>query len=212
MKIDLKRPPNLGLVLLLLLSISLQSFSQTNATVTGTVRDNDGGLLANVTVVAINESDSALQISAITNELGVFRFQLNAGTSYRFRLSYVGFQTQEIRNYTAKAGENTAVTVTMNTSTSAALEEVIVVGFGTQKRLNATGAVDQISSKNLESRPISNLTQGLQGLLPNLNIKMADGKPTQSPSYNIRGTTSIGQGGSALVLIDGFEPKLVESK
>ena len=205
MKIDLKRPPNLGLVLLLLLSISLQSFSQTNATVTGTVRDNDGGLLANVTVVAINESDSALQISAITNELGVFRFQLNAGTSYRFRLSYVGFQTQEIRNYTAKAGENTAVTVTMNTSTSAALEEVIVVGFGTQKRLNATGAVDQISSKNLESRPISNLTQGLQGLLPNLNIKMADGKPTQSPSYNIRGTTSIGQGGSALVLIDGFE-------
>lgn len=52
---------------------------------------------------------------------------------------------------------------------------------------------------------MTNLTQGLQGLLPNLNLKMLDGKPTQSPSYNIRGTTSIGQGGSALILIDGFE-------
>ena len=88
---------------------------------------------------------------------------------------------------------------------NADLDEVIVVGYGTQKRLNATGAVDQITSKNLENRPVTNLTQGLQGLLPNLNLKMLDGKPTQSPSYNIRGTTSIGQGGSALILIDGFE-------
>jgi TonB-linked SusC/RagA family outer membrane protein len=97
------------------------------------------------------------------------------------------------------------------TSTSQELQQVVVVGYGTQKKANLTGAVDQITSKNLEDRPVTNLTQGLQGLLPNLNLKMLDGKPTQSPSYNIRGTTSIGQGGSALILIDGFEgdPSLI---
>ncbi|MHA4847336.1 SusC/RagA family TonB-linked outer membrane protein [Flavitalea antarctica] len=205
MKRELQRFRYLGLVLMLLLGISFESLSQTNASVTGTVRDSDGAALPNVTVVAMSESDSTSQISAMTNELGVFRLDLNAGANYRFRFSYVGYQTQEIRNYSVTAGQNKTISVTMTGSSTAALDEVVVVGFGTQKRLNATGAVDQISSKNLESRPITNLTQGLQGQLPNLNLRMLDGKPTQSPSYNIRGMTSIGQGGSALVLIDGFE-------
>jgi TonB-linked SusC/RagA family outer membrane protein len=204
MKIARKRFRYMASVLLLL-GLSFQSYSQTNATVTGTVRDNDGAALPNVTVMAVNASDTSIEKSAMTNELGVFRFELNAGVSYNFRISYVGFQTQLIRNYTVSPGQNRAVTVTMVPSATAALDEVIVVGFGTQKRLNATGAVDQISAKNLVDRPITNLTQGLQGMIPNLNLKMADGKPTQSPSYNIRGTTSIGQGGNALVLVDGFE-------
>jgi hypothetical protein len=85
------------------------------------------------------------------------------------------------------------------------LNEVVVVGYGTQKKVNLTGAVDQVTSEVLDNRSLPNLTQGLQGVIPNLNLKMGDGKPTQSPSYNIRGTTSIGQGGNALVLIDGVE-------
>ena len=205
MSIEPKRLRRMRLVLLFLSVISIQSFSQTNGTVTGIVKDDGGAPLANVTVLAINESDTALQKSGITNEQGVFRFELAAGAKYRFRLSYVGFQLQEMRNYTVNAGSNKAITVAMAASAKNALEEVVVVGFGTQKRANATGAVDQISAKNLESRPITNLSQGLQGLLPNLNLRMSDGKPTQSPSYNIRGTTSIGQGGNALVLVDGFE-------
>lgn len=205
MKIELQRLRYTSLVLLLLLGISPQIFSQTNGTVTGTVKDDAGAALSNVTVVAINESDTTLQKSGITNDQGVFKFDLLAGSKYRFRLSYVGYQTQMITNYTVNAGNNKVVAVSLTGATKNALEEVVVVGFGTQKRANATGAVDQITAKNLESRPITNLTQGLQGMLPNLNLRMSDGKPTQSPSYNIRGTTSIGQGGSALVLIDGFE-------
>ena len=88
----------------------------------------------------------------------------------------------------------------------------MVVGYGTQKKLNLTAAVDQVSGETLENRPVPNVTKGLQGVLPNLNIRLLDGKPIQSPTYNIRGTTSIGQGGSALILIDGVEgdPSLVE--
>lgn len=113
--------------------------------------------------------------------------------------SYIGYTTQEI-----KVGNLTNITVTLQ-SDSKALDEVVVVGYGTQKKVNLTGAVDQVTSEVLENRALPNLTQGLQGVIPNLNLTPGDGKPIQSPSYNIRGTTSIGQGGSALVLIDGVE-------
>ena len=85
------------------------------------------------------------------------------------------------------------------------LEEVVVVGYGTVKKENLSGAVDQVSSETFENRPVANTTQMLQGAVPNLNISLADGKPNSSASYNVRGKTSIGAGGSALILIDGVE-------
>jgi TonB-linked SusC/RagA family outer membrane protein len=85
------------------------------------------------------------------------------------------------------------------------LDEVVAVGYGTQRRGSLTGAVDQVGSQQLENRPMANLTQGLQGVIPNVNIRLLDGRPTQAPRINIRGATSIGQGGNALVLIDGVE-------
>ena len=205
MKIETSRNSFIGIVLLLLLGISSKGFSQTNATVTGIVSNEAGVPIAGATITAVNEIASTGQFTTITSNKGEFNFkQLAVGAKYRFIVSYTGYKEQVIQNYTVKVSGNTAIKVTLAVS-NADLDEVIVVGYGTQKRLNATGAVDQITSKNLENRPVTNLTQGLQGLLPNLNLKMLDGKPTQSPSYNIRGTTSIGQGGSALILIDGFE-------
>ncbi len=147
----------------------------------------------------IKELNRAVQSSAD----GTFRINAPAGT-YNVVVSFISYTTFTFNRVIIKEGEITPLNVTLKGETGS-LNEVLVVGYGTQKRENATGAVDQITAKNIENRPITNLTQGLQGLLPNLNLKMMDGKPTQSPSYNIRGTTSIGQGGSALVLIDGFE-------
>jgi len=205
MKIETSRNSFIGIVLLLLLGISSTSFSQTNATVTGIVSNEAGVPIAGATITAVNEIASTGQFTTITSNTGEFSFnQLAVGAKYRFVVSFTGYKEQVIQSYAVKGSGNTAIKVTLAVS-NADLDEVIVVGYGTQKRLNATGAVDQITSKNLENRPVTNLTQGLQGLLPNLNLKMLDGKPTQSPSYNIRGTTSIGQGGSALILIDGFE-------
>ncbi|MBQ5364071.1 MAG: TonB-dependent receptor, partial [Bacteroidales bacterium] len=85
------------------------------------------------------------------------------------------------------------------------LDEVVVVGYGTQKKANLTGAVDQVGAETFDGRPNANLAQMLQGRVANLNLKFTDGRPNSSPSFNIRGRTSIGQGGSALVLIDGVE-------
>lgn len=83
------------------------------------------------------------------------------------------------------------------------LDEVVVVGFGTKQKKNLTGAVDQISGKVLESRPIANVMQGLQGVSPGLNITYGNGTPGGVPNINIRGTTSI-NGGSPLFVIDGI--------
>lgn len=205
MKIETRRHSFIGVVLFLLLGISSKSFTQTIATVTGIVSNEAGVPIAGATITAVNEIESTAKYTTVTSNTGEFSFtQLTVGAKYRFIISYTGYKEQLISNYTVKVSGNTAIRVPLALS-NADLDEVIVVGYGTQKRINATGAVDQITSKNLENRPVTNLTQGLQGLLPNLNLKMLDGKPTQSPSYNIRGTTSIGQGGNALILIDGFE-------
>ncbi|WP_421942851.1 SusC/RagA family TonB-linked outer membrane protein [Pedobacter sp.] len=175
-----------------------KNIKQESGTISGKVVDEKGEPLPGASIL-IKEINKVVQ----SNPDGTFNVIVPAGT-YNITVTFISYATVTLNKIVVKATENTPLNVTMK-GEAGTLNEVLVVGYGTQKRENATGAVDQITSKNIENRPITNLTQGLQGLLPNLNIRMADGKPTQSPNYNIRGTTSIGQGGSALILIDGFE-------
>ncbi|NTS39796.1 SusC/RagA family TonB-linked outer membrane protein [Flavisolibacter sp. BT320] len=184
-----------GAVLFLLL---LQGLCQpllaqpTTKQVTGIVQD-ENSVLQGVTVATPDRS-----VQVVTDESGKFSITVPTQTkSLEFTMSGYFAKTVEL-------GNNNSIQVVLARNVQE-MEQVVVVGYGTQRKANATGAVDQITSKNLRNRPIPNLTQGLQGMLPNLNLKMMDGKPTQSPSYNIRGATSIGQGGNALILIDGFE-------
>ncbi|WP_239494937.1 SusC/RagA family TonB-linked outer membrane protein [Pedobacter yulinensis] len=172
--------------------------SKAPGTITGKVVDEKGESLPGATI-RVNE----LNAVTTTNANGNFSLNVAPGT-YSITVSFISYVSNTIGKVVVRDGEPTTINVTLKGETNS-LKEVLVVGYGTQKRENATGAVDQITSKSLENRPITNLTQGLQGMLPNLNLKMMDGKPTQSPSYNVRGTTSIGQGGNALVLVDGFE-------
>jgi len=171
---------------------------QDPGSITGKVVDEKGEPLPGANVL-IKELNRNVQ----TNIDGTFTVAAPAG-NYTLAISFISYTTITLNKVVVKAGEKTPLNVTLKGETGS-LNEVLVVGYGTQKRENATGAVDQITAKSIENRPVSNLTQGLQGLIPNLNLKMMDGKPTQSPSYNVRGTTSIGQGGNALILIDGFE-------
>jgi TonB-linked SusC/RagA family outer membrane protein len=172
--------------------------NQEQGTISGKVVDEKGDPLPGASIL-VKELNKVVQ----SNPDGSFKLSVPTGT-YTIQISFISYTMVTLGKVQVKATENAPLNVTLK-GESGSLNEVLVVGYGTQKRENATGAVDQITAKKLENRPITNLTQGLQGLLPNLNLKMMDGKPTQSPSYNIRGTTSIGQGGSALILIDGFE-------
>ena len=85
------------------------------------------------------------------------------------------------------------------------MDEIGIVGYGTLKKVNLTGAISSIDSQVLESRPLTNLGQGLQGLIPNLQItNNGGGRPGSTSSYNVRGYTSL-SGGGPLVLVDGVQ-------
>ena len=86
------------------------------------------------------------------------------------------------------------------------LDEVVVIGYGTQKKVNLSGAVDVVTSKSIESRPVANLTQSLQGVSPSLNVSVSNsgGEMGARMNLNIRGLGSI-NGGSPYVLVDGME-------
>ncbi|MBZ4190135.1 SusC/RagA family TonB-linked outer membrane protein [Niabella beijingensis] len=141
--------------------------------------------------------------TTLTDANGSFSLNVEPG-DYTLTVSHVSYTTEQ-QTIHVRAGETLRLAIKMKLSQAADMNEVVVVGYGTQKKVNLTGAVDQVTSKVLENRSVPNLAQGLQGQIPNLNLVPRDGKPINSPAYNIRGTTSIGQGGNALVLIDGVE-------
>lgn len=165
--------------------------SQQQKTVSGKVTDSSGGSIPGVSIVVKGTS-----IGTVTDSEGKFNL-LNVPENATLQFSFVGMKGQEF----VVAGK-TFITVTL-AEESIGIEEVVAVGYGTQKKVNLTGAVEQVTSEVFENRSVSNVTQALQGVVPNLNITLDDGKPTRSSSFNVRGKTSIGQGGSALVLIDG---------
>jgi len=162
-------------------------------TITGTVTDAQGIGLPGATVTVKGTNQGVL-----TGSDGKYSIDV-ASKDVTLTFSFVGYLSNDV------PVNNQTVVNTIMVDDTKNLGEVVVVGYGTQKKLNLTAAVDQVTSERLENRPVANVTQGLQGVMPNLNIRVLDGKPIQAPSYNIRGTTSIGQGGSALVLIDGVE-------
>ncbi len=161
--------------------------------VTGKVNDSDGQPLPGVTILI--EGTTTGTVTDIDGNYSLSDVPIDATLQF----SFVGMKTQEIA-----VQSRTTINVTLEVD-AIGLEEVIAVGYGTQKRVNLTGAVDQVTEEVFENRSVSNVTQALQGVVPNLNIKISDGKPTRSSSFNVRGRTSIGQDGSALVLIDGVE-------
>lgn len=124
-------------------------------------------------------------------------FSVNAAPGSLLTFSYTGFKPQ-----TVKAQEGMQVVLQSSVND---LNEVVVVGYGTQKKANLTGAVASVNGSVLENRPISNIGQGLQGVVPNLNVSMGrGGAPGAGASFNVRGTTSL-NGGEPLVLVDNVQ-------
>ena len=191
---------------LILCSGTLSLHAQTaTGSVSGIVRNEQGDPLGGVTVVATSAS-TGLSAGTQTDSSGLFRFvKLPIGGKYSFSFSSIGFQQQTLSGYSIKPDASTSILVKLKDQSNA-LSDVVVVGYGTQRRGDVTGAVTQVSGEVLENRSLPNVTQGLEGAVPGLNLVMQDGKPIQSPTYNIRGNTSIGAGGgTSLVLIDGIE-------
>ena len=178
-------------------------FAQTSPGINGQVHSDVGSVVGGATIVLYNQ-DSSFHRQMVADETGRFAFYNIPQDHYNIRARFVGFKAAVVSDIPFSADSTLHVEIVLSAENNS-LDEVVVVGYGKQKKANLTGAVAQVSGKVLEDRSLPNISQGLQGMVPNLNLVPQDGKPTQSPSFNIRGNTSIGQGGSALVLIDGVQ-------
>lgn len=174
---------------------AIADVAQQQAEVTGTVTDATGEPVIGASVFV-----KGSQTGTITNLDG--NFTVKAPMGAKLTISFIGYTTQEI-TVTGKI-----IKVILQEDTEL-LDEVVIVGFGTQKKVNLTGAVGTVSDKVLQSRPVTNATQALQGVLPGLNISMntAGGELNNGMNINIRGAGTIGSGSksSPLVLIDGMD-------
>jgi len=160
--------------------------------VTGTVTDEQGKPLADVSVTV-----KGTTLGVTTDNNGSFTLQVDKGQTIIF--SSVGFQTQEI----SYRGESIIKVVLQPSSTS--LTDVVVVAFGTQKKVNLTGAVSQIKGEELVKKTTNNIQQALQGKIPGLTIQDQGAGPGKTNMVmRIRGITSFGDN-SPLVIIDGIE-------
>ena len=181
--------------LVLFLAIFFCSFTEVQGvTITGTVTDKQGETVAGVSVVVkgsttgiITDSNGKYSIN-IPNENAVLVF------------SFIGFTTQEIN-----VGNKTVIDVTMEETTQE-MEEVVVVGYDTQKKINLTGSVQSVSAAQLTKRNTSNASVALEGLIPGVSVVQSSGQPgADGANITIRGTGSLNSSTSPLILIDGVE-------
>jgi TonB-linked SusC/RagA family outer membrane protein len=183
------------LALLVFLPLTHPTLAQ-NEQVAGTVVDQTGMPVIGASV----RLENSQSIGTITDMDGHFRLSgLPAKGS--LTVSYIGYQTQRVAY---QAGRTLQVTLQED---SKALDEVVVVGYGTQKKANLTGAVAQTDDKFLQSRPVASIGTALEGVMPGVNIQPTSGNPNSDISINVRGITSV-NGGSPLVLVDGVESSL----
>ncbi|WP_197739885.1 SusC/RagA family TonB-linked outer membrane protein [Pedobacter sp. BS3] len=169
--------------------------------ISGTVTDNKTGEPlpgVSVTIKGTNTGTS-------TDKDGRYSLTItNVSDDAVLIFSYIGYKILEV------PVNNRGQINVMLEADQKALNEVVVVGYGTQKKVNLTGAVSTINSEALDSRPVSNVAQALQGMAPGLNITQSGalaGSLENRPSINIRGVGTIGAGsqGGPLILIDGME-------
>ena len=166
-----------------------QSVPSKNKRVSGTVKSTNGE-----SIIGANVKVAGTTIGCITDIDG--NFTLEVPENAKLTVSYIGFQTQEI----AIDGKS-LVNVVLKEDTEM-LEEVVVVGYGTQKKVDLTGAVASVKMDDvLGNRPVGTTSQVLEGAIPGLQISRNNGKPGVTMNLNIRGVTST-NGGDPLVLVD----------
>lgn len=169
---------------------------QQNVTVRGKITDNFGDPLPGVNIVMKGDRQVGA-VSDIDGNYGIYVPSANVTLVF----SYVGFQPQEV----AIAGRTTVDVVLLDDSK--ALDELVVIGYGTQKKENLTGAVSSVDvEKTLGSRPISDVGRGLQGTIPGLSVSVPSGEVGSDPIMKIRGqVASISGSSNPLILLDNVE-------
>lgn len=180
------------IMILLVCHLSNATWAQVQSNVKGLVTDSSGEPLIGVSILVKSTNNGT--VSDLDG-----KFTVTAKTGDILHISYVGYISQEI-----KAEENKQLRIIMEEDTKK-LEEVVIVGYGTQKKVNLTGSVSSISAEDLASKPVMSTAQALAGLAPGLSVLQTSGRPGTGATVKIRGTGTFSNAGTdPLVLIDGL--------
>jgi TonB-linked SusC/RagA family outer membrane protein len=200
----------LALTFLFLMS-SCYLFAQSGSSiVTGLVLNTEGEPLSGVSVVTRNAKTN-FTAGTTTDTAGKFTFsRILAGGPYAFAFSNVGYENQTLSGYNIKEGITLSLVIKMK-STSTALEQVVVVGYGTQKRKDLTGAVVSVGNKDIKDLGVARIDQALLGKIAGVQVKPVSGEPGVSPQIRIRGIGSISAGAGPLFVVDGFPTSNIET-
>lgn len=176
---------------------------------TGKVLDEKGQPLAGASV-RIKGSKTGIS----TDANGSFTLEVPDNTT--LVISYLGYEDKEVA-----ATGTSSLNITLKLANNS-LNEAVVIGYGTQKKINLTGAIATVNADKLEGRPMVNLADGLEGLIPNLNVNLNTGQPGTKATFNVRGLTTVAFNSnnntyssastSPLILVDGVarDPNLID--
>ncbi len=196
-EISYKKEANNMIVLTVKSSSSSQAPRKTRK-ITGTVVDPDG-----LPIIGANVIEQGTTNGSITDLDG--KFELIITENAILNISYIGFSDKQI---TVK--EETSLQVTMTEDTQK-LDEIVVVGYGVQKKVNLTGSVSAVKGEELSQRPVANATQSLQGLVPGLTVSNSNsGRPGASGALSLRGQGNLANTANPYVLVDGVEMDLAD--
>ena len=183
-------------MLVLFMGTALNLMAQQAVEVTGKVVDAQGEPLIGVNV-SIKDASS---LGSITNVEGVYKIKVKPYQTLIF--SYIGFKNVEV----VFKGNNRQIDVQMKEEKVNALDEVVVTGLGTQKKITVSGAVTNVNMDDLKHYSTSSISNTLAGNVPGIIARQTSGQPGQSTSeFWIRGISTFGASNSAYILVDGFE-------
>ncbi len=190
-----KKTMILSWLLVFLLLISPRIYAQ-SITVKGTVTDSNGDSVIGAAVVEKNNPSNG----SITDLDGNFTLKL-VGANKTIVVSYIGMQTQELE---VIPGADGVLKITLQDDTQA-LEEVVVIGYGSRARKDLTGSVGSVSGTKIARIPVSTAAEAMQGKIAGVQVTTADGAPGAEINIRIRGGASVTQSNAPLFIVDGFQ-------
>jgi hypothetical protein len=191
MKNLMSRMFRITLFIVPIILITARSWSQPPVEVSGFVSD----ALTNKPIAGVSVLIKGSQSGVVTDQQGAFHIAASKGDVLVF--SFVGYKTEEIR-----LGDQKVLNITLEGSASK-LNEVVVIGYGTQKRSDVTGSISSVPKNRLSELPVTNVMNALEGSTAGLNIAQSASAPGNTPKVLIRGANSINASTSPLIVVDG---------
>ncbi len=189
-RVRLKSVMTLTLIVMAMLLHVPQALAQ-KKTVTGQVKDDTGVGLPGVSVLERGTSNGT-----VTDTDG--RYSLSVSDNATLLISFIGMRPQDV-----EVGSRTVVDISLETDVTE-LGEVVVIGYGTQKRSDLTGSIVSIGGDDLKMVPVASVAESLSGRLAGVQVSTSEGSPDAEINIRVRGGTSISQDNSPLYIVDGF--------